>query len=119
MDTNISTYLGLKPNSTTIEKPIITSESSPNERDYQAGYIIRYFIRKRNDSNGIIYEIDKANYDSYSYKTDYLTCTLKWKITGTNKFEVEQLNQRSINYAQQTMSNIDTYVKNLTKFYRE
>ena len=40
------------------------------------------------------------------------------KIAGGNKFEVEQLNQRSINLAQETMSNIDTYVKNLTKFYR-
>ncbi len=119
MDTNISTYLGLKPNSTTIERPVITSEPSPNERDYQAGYIIRYFVRKRNDSNGIIYEIDKNSYDLYKYKDNYLTCALRWKITGTNKFEIEQLNQRSINYAQQTMSNIDTYVKNLTKFYRE
>jgi hypothetical protein len=43
---------------------------------------------------------------------------MRWNITGTNKFEVEQLNQRSINYAQETMGNIDTYVKNLTKFYR-
>ena len=43
---------------------------------------------------------------------------MKWKISGGNKFEIEQLNQRSINYAQETISNIDTYVRNLTKFYR-
>ena len=43
---------------------------------------------------------------------------MRWKISGTNSAEVEQLNQRSINYSQETISNIDTYVRNLTKFYR-
>jgi hypothetical protein len=118
MDNNVSTYLGLKIGSKTIEKVIKTFEPSPNERDYRAGYIIRYFVRKRNDANGTIYEVDKTNYDAYRYMDNYLVCTLRWKITGANKFEVEQLNQRSINYGQETMGNIDTYVKNLTKFYR-
>jgi hypothetical protein len=118
MDNNVSTYLGLKIGSKTIEKRITTSEPFPNERDYRAGYIIRYFVRKRNDANGTIYEVDKNNYESYRYMDNYLTCTLRWKIVGGNKFEVEQLNQRSINYAQETMGNIDTYVGNLTKFYR-
>ena len=118
MDNNVSTYLGLKIGSKTTEKAIKTFEPSPNERDLRAGYIIRYFVRKRNDANGTIYEVDKTNYDAYRYMGNYLVCTLRWKITGANKFEVEQLNQRSINYAQETMGNIDTYVKNLTKFYR-
>ena len=118
MDNNISTYLNLKKGAKTTQNVIKTFEPHPNERDYKAGYIVRYFVRKRNDANGVIYEVDKNNYDAYRYITSYLSCTLRWKITGTNKFEVEQLNQRSINYAQETMGNIDTYVKNLTKFYR-
>lgn len=118
MDNNVSTYLSLKRGLKTTQNPITTAEASPNERDYQAGYILRYFVRKRNDTTGIIYEVDKSNYDSYKYMDNYLTCTLRWKISGGNKFEIEQLNQRSINYAKETMSNIDTYVRNLTKFYR-
>jgi hypothetical protein len=118
MDNNVSTYLGLKTGVKITENKIVTFEPSPNDKDYRAGYIIRYFVRKRNDMNGVIYETDKNNYDAYKYISNYLTCTLRWKIAGGNKFEVEQLNQRSINYSQETMSNIDTYVRNLTKFYR-
>jgi hypothetical protein len=83
-----------------------------------AGYIFRYFIRKRNDSNGIITELSKQTYDNFLNNASYITLRMRWKISGTNSAEVEQLNQRSINYAQETISNIDTYVRNLTKFYR-
>ena len=99
--------------------PIIVShEQIPTENDYMAGYIFRYFIRKRNDSNGIITEVSKQTYDNFLNNSSYITLRMRWKISGGNKYEVEQLNQRSINYSQETMSNIDTYVKNLTKFYR-
>jgi hypothetical protein len=99
--------------------PIIVSyEQTPTENDYMAGYIFRYFIRKRNDSNGIITEVSKQTYDNFLNNSSYITLRMRWKISGGNQFEVEQLNQRSINYAQETMGNIDTYVKNLTKFYR-
>jgi len=99
--------------------PIIVSyEQMPTENDYMAGYIFRYFIRKRNDSNGIITEVSKQTYDNFLNNASYVTLRMRWKISGTNSAEVEQLNQRSINYSQETISNIDTYVRNLTKFYR-
>jgi hypothetical protein len=99
--------------------PIIVSyEQMPTENDYMAGYIFRYFIRKRNDSNGIITEVSKQTYDNFLNNASYITLRMRWKISGTNSIEVEQLNQRSINYSQETISNIDTYVRNLTKFYR-
>jgi hypothetical protein len=90
----------------------------PTENDYMAGYIFRYFIRKRNDLNGIITEVSKQTYDNFLNNSSYITLRMRWKIAGGNKFEIEQLNQRSINYSQETISNIDTYVRNLTKFYR-
>lgn len=99
--------------------PIIESyEQMPTENDYMAGYIFRYFIRKRNDSNGIITEVSKQTYDIFFNNSSYIILRMRWKISGTNSTEVEQLNQRSINYSQETISNIDTYVRNLTKFYR-
>jgi hypothetical protein len=97
---------------------IISYEQIPTENDYMAGYIFRYFIRKRNDSNGIITELSKQTYDNFLNNASYITLRMRWKISGTNSAEVEQLNQRSINYSQETISNIDTYVRNLTKFYR-
>lgn len=100
------------------ENKIQTYEPIPNSNDYSVGFIFRYFVRKTNDSNGTIYEVSKTTYDSYEANVSYITLRMRWKISGGNKFEIEQLNQRSINYAQDTMSNIDTYTKNLTKFYR-
>ena len=100
------------------ENTIQTYEPMPNSNDYSIGFIFRYFVRKANDSNGTIYEVSKVIFDAYTNNPSYVTLRMRWKITGANQYEVEQLNQRSINYAQETMRNIDTYVKNLTKFYR-
>jgi hypothetical protein len=97
---------------------IVAYEQIPTDLDYSAGFIYRYFIRKRNDNFGIITEVSKQTYDNFQNNSFYLTLSMKWKISGGNNFEVEQANQRSINYGQETMRNIDTYVKNLTKFYR-
>lgn len=97
---------------------IVAYEQIPMDLDYNAGFIYRYFIRKRNDNFGIITEVSKQTYDNFQNNSFYLRLIMKWKISGGNKFEIEQANQRSISYGQETMSNIDTYVKNLTKFYR-
>lgn len=113
---SIETYNSLIQTKSQI--PIVAYEQLPTELDYSAGFIYRYFIRKRNDNFGIITEVSKQMHENLLNDDFYLTISMRWKITGTNQFEVEQLNQRSINYAQEKMSNIDTYVKNLTKFYR-
>jgi hypothetical protein len=113
---SVDTYNSLI--NTQSQRLIVAYEQIPTDLDYSVGFIYRYFIRKRNDNFGIITEVSKQSHDIFQNDSFYLTLTMKWKITGANKFEVEQLNQRSINYAQETMGNIDTYVKNLTKFYR-
>jgi len=113
---SVDTYISLI---VTESQPLIVAyEQIPTDLDYSAGFIYRYFIRKRNDNFGIITEVSKQTYDNFLNNNFYLTLTMKWKISGTNSAEVEQLNQRSINYSQETISNIDTYVRNLTKFYR-
>ena len=115
---SVDIYKSIKKDAIVGVNSIQAFEASPNEKDYQNGFIFRYFTRKRNDNNGIIIEISKDTYDSLYTSSYYFVLKLRWKISGGNEFEVEQLNQRSINYAQETMGNIDTYVKNLTKFYR-
>ncbi len=116
--TNIDVYKSLQTDIKLVEYNWPTFEAKPNEQDYKIGFIYRYFVRKRNEPNGVISEINKELYDKFTSSPFYLPLKMRWKITGANKFEVEQLNQRSINYAQETMGNIDTYVGNLTKFYR-
>ena len=116
--TSIDVYKIIQTNGKLVETNWPTFEAEPNEQDYNIGFIYRYFVRKRNEPFGIIYEINKEVYNNFSNSPFFIATKMKWKISGGNKFEVEQLNQRSINYAQETISNIDTYVKNLTKFYR-
>ena len=92
--------------------------------EYERGHygyneeIANYINESKEFDDGVIYEISKETFDTYSNNPSYVTLRMRWKISGTNSAEVEQLNQRSINYSQETISNIDTYVRNLTKFYR-
>ena len=116
--TSVDVYNSLNTNWKRVESNFPSFEANPNDKDYKIGFIYRYFVRKRNEPTGIISEISKEMYDKFSDSPFFIAVQMRWKITGTNKFEVEQLNQRSIQYTQQTMGNIDTYVKNLTKFYR-
>lgn len=116
--TNVDVYKVIQTNTKLVETGWPTFEAQPNEQDYKIGFIYRYFVRKRNEPTGIISEINKEMYDKFLSSPFFIAIRMRWKISGGNKFEIEQLNQRSINYAQETMGNIDTYVKNLTKFYR-
>ncbi len=87
------------------------------EQDYQIGYIYRFFIRKRNELNGVIYEIDKYTNKKYINNPLYITTKIRWKIKG-NKSEVEEANKKSIELGRQHISNLDTYLKNHSKFWK-
>jgi hypothetical protein len=117
--TSVDVYNSLNTNWKRMESKFPSFEAQPNEQDYKIGFIYRYFVRRRNEPFGIISEINKEMYDKFLDSPFFIAVKMRWKITGSNKFEVEQMNQRSIEYTQQTVSNIDTYVQNLTKFYKE
>lgn len=62
----------------------------PSDQDYQRGYIMRYFAKKRNEI-GFVIEIDKQTYNSllkedsdYDYIT-YQAIDLFWQLTGPLK----------------------------------
>jgi len=63
-------------------KPEITEE------DLKRGYVVRYFIKQRNDIAGRIQEIDKDQFDLLADQSAglnpnyYKSVQLKWKITG-------------------------------------
>jgi len=94
-----------------------TFEPIPNSQDYQNQYIIRYFVRKRNDINGLIYEINKSKFDEFKNDSLYIAGKIKWKIYG-DRDETEMANKKSVEYGMKTISNLDTYINNYTKFWK-
>lgn len=75
------TYQDLKDN-----EFLVPSKTIPTEKDYEKGYVIRYFIRKNNDNN-IIFEISKKIYNDIINKQQhdanlYSVGTIRWSLTG-------------------------------------
>lgn len=92
-------------------------EPSVIEYDYRVGYIIRYFLRKRNEPNGLIYEINSDTERLYNNDPLFITAKIRWKIVG-ERTEVEDANKKSIQFGKLQMSNLDTYIKNYLKFWK-
>ena len=116
MDNIVKNYKDLNVNGFSIKK-INAFEPTPNTQDYENQYIFRYFIRKRNETNGIIYEVNKDTYDEFRNDTLYFGIKIKWKIWGDKK-ETEELNIKSIAYGKKMLSNLDSYVKNYLKYWK-
>ena len=85
------------------------------ERDYQIGFIYRYFIRKRNEVNGTIFEINIDTHTKYKNDPLFIITRIRWKVSG-EQYEIETANRKSINLGKLDISNLDTYLKNLTLF---
>lgn len=76
-------------NTQTFNSPILYYPQ-PSDSDYQRGFIMRYFAKKRNEI-GYVIEINKSTYDSllkedseYDYIT-YQVIDLFWQLTGPLK----------------------------------
>jgi len=91
VDINTRTYIS-NPNVTNVDSYLIPIQfyPKPTDNDYQKGYIMRYFAKKRNDI-GYVIEINKETYQSiinqdkvYDYVT-YQAIDVFWQITGPLK----------------------------------
>lgn len=103
---------------------------SPKESDYEIGFIRRYFIRKANEPDGHIFEVDSTVYVEYTKNPFWSGDTIKWRINGplvavfNNKGEIEdkgiaESNKASIGLASEKLKNIKLYLPNLLQFYRK
>jgi len=88
LDSNTSDYIN-NPNIKNLNSYLLPTQyyPAPTDNDYQKGYIMRYFAKKRNDI-GYVIEVDKDTYQSllkkdsiYDYVT-YQSIDLFWQITG-------------------------------------
>jgi len=94
-------------------KAIVPSKSRPTEKDYEKGYMLRYFIQKVNDRKQL-FEISQKTfdefqqkYDSSLYQKDSLMWTLEGNVRKTNKLMLERYSK---NYP---------YIKNLFSILNE
>jgi hypothetical protein len=98
--------------------------------DYSNGYIIRYFLKKKNES--IFIEIDKPQYDDWvSKKIDnnlYSAATIQWTIAGNIEDEkkgiivsmgVQSKNLAQIQLAEQQLPGIGAVLSNPLQYYTD
>ena len=102
---------------------------TPNEFDYENGFIRRYFLQKINDENGFIFEVSYEVYDEYLQNSFWKTLDLKWRIKGP-KFPiyddygnlkdvgVEISNKSAISNSSSKMKNIGLYLPNLFQYHK-
>lgn len=101
----------------------------PTQSDYELGFIMRYFVRRANDLNGFIYEIDESTFESYKNKPFWLVGELKWRISGPidvvyksngdiDDRGVINSNKTSIMYTSKILPNISLYLPNILQFYK-
>ena len=102
----------------------------PSLDDYKKGYIVRYLIRKRNDTSAPIYEVDEKQFNDLGSKIDdslFFGIQLKWKISGpTNdikgssgqikEYGIVETNKRTLINKEREMSGVSGFLGDLLEF---
>jgi hypothetical protein len=101
-------------------KPIVTQSDASN------GYIYRYFVKLVN-SNQLITEVDKAQYESLKENPRFVTYELRWKIVGRKQTAtspsgalnegVADINKKEVMRADLTIKGIRSYIIDYTEFW--
>ena len=101
---------------------------TPIDIDYVRGYVRRYFVRKVNDLNGIIYEVSGSEFIRMASKPLYIRVSVKWRITGPKDMIMDgdkiidngviNSNRLAIKYASEKIENLSLYLPNLLQFYK-
>ena len=97
---------------------IVSYIPTPKDADYVRGYIVRYFVQKSNDRDGIIYEIRKKSTSKFSNNSFYIVTSLDWRLIG-DPIEVKKSNSASIKIACQTIPKLYLYLPNLLQFHKK
>lgn len=116
------------------EKPkkVIALEAKPpipEQKDYDKGYITRYFARQANSPKSDIIEIAKKKYTKLGSDGTgfYITIKLDWKISGAlnsklrngiKHIGIMEANQNSIKRAEKKLEGLSRVLGNLVKYYK-
>ena len=93
----------------------------PSSSDYQQGYVTRYFLRKVNNPNDKIIEIDVVQFNKVGSQIDpflYLAIFLPWKLTGTAS-EVEEANRKIVRKYNEELPGLQNYLRNYLELYKK
>jgi hypothetical protein len=109
-------------------------QSKPTLSDYENGFMLRYFSKRKNNGIVSIQEISADDYYDGKYrkgKYDYNLfhfIKLSWfivgsvesvvKSDGTLKMGVAELNSRTLERKESEMSGISKYLSNTTEFIK-
>ena len=91
---------------------------TPNDNDYQTGYVDRYFIQKSNDNAAPIFEIDRNQYALYLANPFFTAVSIMWRLIGSID-EISQSNLKSIKLGCVDMRNLYTYLPNTLQFSKK
>lgn len=105
-----------------------TAIPSPDENDYTKGYIRRYFIRKSNDINATIFEIDKDTAEKYNENPFWVNTNIRWRIRGPieqvtkpdgtiEDIGVKNSNREAILFVKDKIPTLGLYIPDLTQFH--
>jgi hypothetical protein len=101
---------------------------NPKNRDYEIGFISRYFTQMRGTPGAPIFEISEDTFSDYSNTPFYIGVKINWKITGdledkyTEKGEyipsVHTVNTLSIREGEKILPELNLYLVNTKQFHR-
>ncbi len=101
---------------------------NPTNRDYEIGFIRRYFTQMRATPGAPIFEISEDTYADYSDTPYYVGVKINWKITGdledtyTENGEyipsVHTVNSLSIIEGEKIIPELNLYLVNTKQFHR-
>jgi hypothetical protein len=96
-------------------KKIAAHIPTPQDVDYQRGYIVRYFIQKANDKDSKIFEVDEYGFAKFINSPFYIAVEIDWRLAGPTD-EIRQSNMKSINFVKKQMPALKMYLVNYLQF---
>jgi hypothetical protein len=102
---------------------------SPNDIDYENGFINRYFTQRVNDSNSFVFEINLEEYNLLLENPYWTLAQMTWRISGptspvySNNGSITDIgvvasNAASISIISSKIKNIGLYLPNLLQFHK-
>tara|TARA_B100001287_G_C22390447_1_gene393042 strand:- start:180 stop:551 length:372 start_codon:yes stop_codon:yes gene_type:complete len=102
---------------------LVSYVPKPKDKDYEVGYIKRYFAQKVNDEASPIVEVSPTYFTKISNSPYFNSTSIRWKITGLLESQghiigVKQSNSNSILRGCKDLKNLKNYLLNTQQFYK-
>ena len=112
-----------------VEKEIKAYLPKLTDKDYQRGYVRRYFLQKTNDKGSPIFELSQSKKGQFLSNPLYTVVDIKWRIRGPKEVvygdsglirdkSVSGSNMIAIKLVSHLIPNLKLYLPNLLQFYK-